>query len=269
MPIARLPGARLAYAVHGSGDPVLLIPPAGTRMAVWSRFQVPALVRAGFRVITVENRGNEPDSATTPSTVIADYVDDTAAFVNVLDLAPCWLVGASLGAMIAQELTLGHPTLVRGAALVGTRCRTDLFRAKMARAQAARMTALDMAMPSELEILTQMAQLFSSGTLSDDRSAADWYEVIKAFPLRGPGPAAQYLATITEDRAAALKAIDRPCLVVGFSEDTLTPPAQCRETAEAIPGCRYLEIPACGHFGFLEQPDEVNRALVEFLLEAC
>src|ERR1017187_4953171 len=99
-------------------------------MAVWSRFQVPALVRAGFRVITVENRGNEPDSATTPSTVIADYVDDTAAFVNVLDLAPCWLVGASLGAMIPKEMALAHPTLVRRAPLAGTRCRTVFFRAK-------------------------------------------------------------------------------------------------------------------------------------------
>src|ERR1022692_2439663 len=118
-----------------------------------------------------------------------------------------------------------------------------------------------------------MSFFFFSSRRRHTRLQGDWSSDVcssdLAFPLRGPGPAAQYLATITEDRAAALKAIDRPCLVVGFSEDTLTPPAQCRETAEAIPGCRYLEIPACGHFGFLEQPDEVNRALVEFLLEAC
>jgi pimeloyl-ACP methyl ester carboxylesterase len=269
VPIARLPGCQLEYAAYGRGDPVLLIPPAGTRMAVWSRFQIPALIQAGFRVITVENRGSESGPSLMPSTDLGDYVGDCAAFITALDLAPCRLVGASLGAMVAQELTLAYPMLVRGAALLGTRSRTDMFRARLARAHAARMTAPSLPPPSELEILTQMAQIFSSETLSDDRKAADWYEVIKAFPLRGPGPAAQYLATIIEDRRTALHGIGRPCLVVGFSEDRLTPPAQCRETADAIPACLYAEIAGCGHFGFMERPDAVNEVLVSFLRLTC
>jgi len=34
--------------------------------------------------------------------------------------------------------------------------------------------------------------------------------------------------------------------------------------AEAIPGAEYLEIERAGHFGYLEQPAEVNRVLVDF-----
>lgn len=264
MPIARLPRCRVRYAAYGHGEPVLLIPPAGTKMAIWSRFQVPALVQAGFRVITIENRGTEKYSDP-PSTDIADYVADTAAFIDALALAPCSLVGASLGAIIAQELMLACPELVRRAALLCTRSRIDLFRTKLARACAAQMASPGTSAPNEMEILMQMAQIFSSRTLLNDRDVADWYEVIKAFPLRGNGLAAQYLATIIDDRRAALAQICRPCLVVGFSEDMITPPVQCRETAEAIPGCHYEEVPGCGHFGFMEEPEIVNQVLASFL----
>ncbi|MFE6920322.1 alpha/beta hydrolase, partial [Nocardia sp. NPDC057663] len=34
------------------------------------------------------------------------------------------------------------------------------------------------------------------------------------------------------------------------------------------PGARYAEIERCGHYGYLEQPDEINRVLVGFLSAA-
>jgi pimeloyl-ACP methyl ester carboxylesterase len=43
------------------------------------------------------------------------------------------------------------------------------------------------------------------------------------------------------------------------------PPHLCAEVAEAIPDCDYVEIGSCGHLGYLERPDEVNSAIIEFL----
>ena len=37
------------------------------------------------------------------------------------------------------------------------------------------------------------------------------------------------------------------------------------EVADAIPDCDLVEIGSCGHFGYLERPDEVNAAILEFL----
>ncbi|WP_218922692.1 alpha/beta fold hydrolase [Streptomyces vietnamensis] len=34
--------------------------------------------------------------------------------------------------------------------------------------------------------------------------------------------------------------------------------------ADAIPGCDFVEIPDCGHLGYLERPYEVNAAVIEF-----
>jgi pimeloyl-ACP methyl ester carboxylesterase len=265
MPRAMVAGAEISYAVFGVGEPVILLPPAGTRAAVWQRHQVPALVAAGYRAIAVDFRGTPPLPPPTAPYDLADLVSDVAELLTMLGMAGCRFVGASLGAMVAQELALARPDLVRTAVLLGTRCRVDAFRAMLASAQATQMTAAPDSAAAEFAALSHLAQLFGARTLADDRAVAEWFELFRVFPLRGAGPAAQYRASVSADRAAALAGVRRPCLVVGFAEDVLTPPALCREVADAIPGCRYVEVADCGHFGFLERPDHVNKIALDFL----
>lgn len=252
---------RVSYQVHGTGEPVLLIAPAGTRSAVWSNFQVPALLRAGYQVITFDSRGTPPSAVPPGPYRLADLVSDTVALIDRLGLGPCRIAGASLGAMVAQELALARPDLVRAAAMLGTRCRTDFFRSVAGRVLADRIRSGEY---TDYDAVGSLLQLFSAQTLADDRAVADWYTILRTFPLRGAGAAAQYEATLVEDRRGALAGVSRPCLVIGFAEDVLTPTLLCREVAAAIPGCRYVEISGCGHFGFLERPDEVNGVLLDF-----
>jgi thioesterase CepJ len=268
MPTAIVSDAYLAYDVHGNGDPVLLIPPAGTRAGVWLTNQVPALVRAGYQAITFDNRGTAPSAVPPGPYRLADLVEDTAGLISSLELGPCRIVGASLGAMVGQELAVARPDLVRAAALLGTRCRTDFFRGAVMRAAAARIREPAAHPAADYDVLASMLQMFSARTLADDKAADDWFAVLQAFPVRGPGPAAQYEATIIPDRTAVLRAVRCPCLVVGFAEDVLTPPALCREVAAAIPGARYAEVSDCGHFGFLEEPGTVNALLTDFFESA-
>src|SRR5260370_924288 len=69
----------------------------------------------------------------------------------------------------------------------------------------------------------------------------------------------------TPDRSDALRAVPVPCRLIAFSDDLMCPPHLCAEAAEAIPDCDYVEIGSCGHLGYLERPDEVNSAIIEFL----
>jgi pimeloyl-ACP methyl ester carboxylesterase len=245
---------------------VLLVPPAGTRSAMWLLHQVPALVQAGYMAVTFDSRGMAPSEAPPGPYRLADFVADTAGLIRALGIGPCPVIGASLGAMVTQELALAHPELVSAAVMLATRGRTDFFRRTAARAAAARMR--DQAPISNYETVAQMAQMLSAATLANDLYASDWFTLLRHFPVRGPGPAAQYEATVTDDRTGALSGISRRCLVIAFSEDSVTPPAFCREVAMAIPGCSYVEIPAAGHFGFLEDPAAVNGALLDFLASA-
>ena len=68
-----------------------------------------------------------------------------------------------------------------------------------------------------------------------------------------------------QNRLPAYRGITRPAMVIGFADDRTLPPKLAREVADAIPGAEYAEVAKAGHFGYLEQPAEVNRLLVEFL----
>lgn len=261
VPVIESGKVRLAYEEYGTGEPVLLLPPAATPARVWALHQVPAIVEAGYRAITLDARGTQASPPSSPFR-LPDLIVDASLLIAELGFAPCLVVGASLGAMIGQELALANPGLVRAAVLLGTRSRTDYFRGKLTRAMAAQARSGNP--PSELDALLLLSQLFSAATLADEKAAADLLTLFRGFYSAGVGPAMQYEATIIPDRTAALRHVTRPCMVIAFAEDSFTPPEACREVAAAVPGCRYAEISGCGHFGFLERPEQVNATLIDF-----
>ena len=67
------------------------------------------------------------------------------------------------------------------------------------------------------------------------------------------------------DSCPFLKNITCPTLVVGGKQDAVTPPELLQEIADAIPQSRLAFIEKCGHLSPLEQPEEVNRLLREWL----
>ncbi len=261
----------IGHTVFGTGPPVVLLAPAATRGDIWRTHQVAPLVGLGHQVVCLDARGCPPSVSPSGPFGMSDLVADVAGVITELGGGPARVVGASLGAMVAQELCLARPDLVHSAALLGTRCRADVFRRAAARASVHRLRSgpVPTASDAESEAVSLMTQLFSPRTFDDDAAAADWLALYATFPLRGEGLAAQYQVAAdygaTTDRAAALTAIRTPCLVVGFEHDLVTPPAACRAVAGAIPGAVYREIPGCGHFGFLERPDLVNITLAGFL----
>jgi pimeloyl-ACP methyl ester carboxylesterase len=241
----------------------MLLPPAASSSGILARQQA-ALLAAGYQVVAVEQRGMAPPPATTPSGpyAMAHFVADAAALIEHLGLAPCHVVGASLGAFVAQELALTRPDLIRSSVLLGTRARTDFIRRHLAQGMAAR--TRDDTPVTELEAMCRLTLLFGQATLADEQLMSEWLELVSLFPARGVGPAAQYEATIIPDRRQALTAVRTPCLVVAFGSDLLTPPQLSREVEAAIPGCAYVEFDRLGHFGFLEDPAAVNDAIVRF-----
>lgn len=68
------------------------------------------------------------------------------------------------------------------------------------------------------------------------------------------------------DSRPGLAAISVPTLVLVGDSDPLTPLDRAREIATAIPGARLVVVPECGHGSTLEQPEAVNRALIEWLI---
>jgi 3-oxoadipate enol-lactonase len=66
---------------------------------------------------------------------------------------------------------------------------------------------------------------------------------------------------VEADFLPALADLKVPTLVICGELDQATPPALNRAIAQAIPGAKYVELPACGHCPPLEQPDAFLKAL--------
>jgi pimeloyl-ACP methyl ester carboxylesterase len=253
----------LAYDDRGTGDPVLFIAGRGGAGRTWHLHQVPAFLRAGYRAITFDNRGIGATEQAAGFGV-EQMVADTAALIEKLDAAPARIVGVSMGSFIAQELMLARPELVRSAVLMATRGRTDRTR-EFFRAAERELAQSGAALPASYAAKVRLLESFSPKTLNDDAAVRDWIDMFTMWPTKPtPGLSAQGDITPRENRLPAYRSITAPALVIGFADDVVLPPHLGREVAEALPNGRYLEIPDTGHLGFVEKPQVVNAAALEF-----
>ncbi|WP_328390468.1 alpha/beta fold hydrolase [Nocardia sp. NBC_00416] len=274
MPLATVNGISINYQVKGDrsrgtdvkggGPLVVLIMGTGSPGRVWELHQVPALLAAGYRVCTFDNRGIAPTYEAPGGMTIHEMVADTAALIEFLDEGPALVVGTSMGARVAQELALARPELVRKAVFLAGHGRLDQFQKTLSLGEH-EMDDSGVQLPAKYEAALTAVMNLSPATMADTNTARDWLDL---FEFTGgkvpPGIRAQRRMDHDFDRLHAYRGIRVPCLAVGFADDRMIPPYLAREVAEAIPGGRYQEVPDAGHYGYLERPDVVNKILLEF-----
>jgi pimeloyl-ACP methyl ester carboxylesterase len=243
-------GIQLAYQRAGHGEPVLFIMGQAAGGNVWSMYQVPALNQAGYQTITFENRGTPPSEVPPGDYSLEDLVADTEGLIEALHIGPCRVVGTSMGAFIAAELAVRRPDLVRCCVLMAVRAR------KLAQA--------GITLPGGYDSPISVLQMFSPATLNDDAVISMWLDVFEMTAGRRAAAGGQGGIDLSSDRSDTFRAVQVPCRVIAFADDLMCPPHHGVEVAEAVPDCDYLEIAACGHLGYLERPDEVNSAIIEF-----
>ncbi|AIG79225.1 LipE [Amycolatopsis japonica] len=257
-------GIRLSYNDCGDGPPVLLLTGTGAPSSVWDLHQVPALRAAGFRVITMDNRGIPPSDDGADGFTIDDLVADVAALIDYLDAVPCRIVGTSMGSYIAQEVALAHPELLESVVLMAACGKSSLVQRELAEGEA-KLIEQGIELPPGFLAAVRAMHNLGPATLADDDLTGDWLDLFAAAGSWGPGVRSQLLLSALPDRLAFYQEIKVPCHVVSFEHDLVAPPAAGLELASAIPGATYRTIPECGHFGYLENPEAVNRELIRFL----
>ncbi|OBK81636.1 alpha/beta hydrolase [Mycobacterium sp. 1164985.4] len=256
----------LAYEDRGDGQPVLFIAGQGGVGRTWDVHQVPAFRAAGYRVITFDNRGVGA-TANAEGFTTATMVSDTVELIEKLDLAPVRIVATSMGSYIAQELMLARPELVRQAALMATRGRHDRAREFFREAEEDFVDA-GLQLPPRYEAKLRLLENFSPTTLNNDEAVQDWIDTFTMWPTKStPGIRAQYGVAPSNNRLRVYKVITTPVLVIGFADDLVMPPHLSAEVADAFPNGRYREIADAGHLGFLERPQAVNSAILDFFAD--
>ncbi|MFC9234453.1 alpha/beta fold hydrolase [Streptomyces decoyicus] len=266
MPTAHLNSIRVHYEDTGSGDaPVLMIMGTGSGGQPWHLHQVPALAAAGHRVLTLTNRGIPPTDECTEGFTVMDMADDAIALIEHLGLPPTHLVGTSLGARIAAEVALGRPDLTNRLVLLAAAARDDRMRLALSAAEREMQEAGIVPPPAYRAAVKALTHL-SPTTLADDTAAGEWLDLFELYDGDGtaPGVRAQERMQPLPARLNAYASLRVPTKVISFADDLVTPPHFGAELASAIRGAQYEEIPDCGHFGYLERPEAVNRSILAF-----
>lgn len=116
-------GVTIAFDDQGEGPPVLLIHGFASNARVnWQATGwVKTLVEAGYRVLTIDNRGHgESEKLYDPAAYSAPMMaDDAARLLDHLGLPRARVMGYSMGARISAFLTIQRPDLVQAVVFGG------------------------------------------------------------------------------------------------------------------------------------------------------
>lgn len=261
MPIIQANGVELFYESIGTGEPLLLIAGFACDHTIWAKV-VPALARQ-FRVISLDNRGMGQSPASKTPASVRDMAEDAAGVLKALGLGPVHVAGHSMGGMIAQELALAHPELVRSLSLLASFAQTD------ARGSAIIESWGDM--PTKVDPLTMTTALlpwmYTNGFYSQPGVIDKLIQLIMANPYP---PSAQTIydqsraisASNTTDR---LHEITCQTLVVVGTDDILAPVSSSQDLTQGIRGSELIVLEKTGHGLLIETPEMVVRVMLGFL----
>jgi pimeloyl-ACP methyl ester carboxylesterase len=113
------PEGRLAYDDTGGVGPLVVAIPGMGDLRSEYRFLAPVLVRAGFRVVTMDLRGHGDSDATFTDVERASVGDDLLALLEELGGGPAHLIGCSFGAAAAVWAAAHAPERVLTVTLIG------------------------------------------------------------------------------------------------------------------------------------------------------
>ncbi len=110
-------GAELYYQVRGSGPTTVMIHGTGLDSGCYD--EVAEHLAGDFTVVTYDRRGyfRSPRPSGWEKTSIEEQADDAAWLLKATGNAPAIVFGSSSGTLIALDLVLRHPDVVRAAVL--------------------------------------------------------------------------------------------------------------------------------------------------------
>jgi 3-oxoadipate enol-lactonase len=171
------------------------------------------------------------------------------------------LVGASMGGYAALAMAHQEPSRVRALALVGARADADSPERRAGRADTKALIenggARALWANQRPRLLLESASDGAVHSVREQALARSNEELVSALvAIRD-----------REDRLDTLEAFGRPVLVAVGEGDQFFPPDEAQVQAQRAPRGRFRVFAGARHLPNVEQPDEFNAALAQFLAD--
>jgi pimeloyl-ACP methyl ester carboxylesterase len=247
MPFAVSSGqTRIYFDVLGTEGPhVVLIQGLGLSSTFW--FDLPRRLTVEgarpCRVVVLDNRGVGRSDRPWGPYRVGQLADDVAAVLDAAGAARAFVIGISLGGMIAQHVALRHPARVSGLGLLATTPGLPYG------VLPAPETLWDLVvLPLRRDPRAMARVLLSKKHLPQARRIlARWPEAVRAEPVVPRVFFAQLAAAAGHAAGPRLGGIRCPTAVVAGAEDNVIPPQNSAVLARRIPGAVLEILPDVGH----------------------
>ncbi|MBI5649876.1 MAG: alpha/beta fold hydrolase [Chloroflexi bacterium] len=244
----------------GAGVPLVLIHGYPLDRTLWSA-QTRAFADIA-RVIAPDLRGFGESTLPGADATMDTYADDVRALLDALGIKNAIIAGLSMGGYIAFAFYRQHAHRVRALILADTRATADTPEGKLGR-DASITLARDQGAGAIADAMVPKA--LTAQTLKSNRALTDATRDLLARQSVAAIITALGALRDRPDSTPTLAEISVPTLIIVGVEDAITPVRDAEMMRDAIRGARLAIIPNAGHLANIEQPDEFNRVVREFL----
>jgi pimeloyl-ACP methyl ester carboxylesterase len=260
-------GVTYAYRELGpkGGIPVIFFVHLAATLDNWDPRIVDPIAKE-HHVIAFDNRGVGASSGQVPDSIEA-MADDAYTFIRAIGFDRVDIFSFSMGGMIAQDLVLKHPDLVRKLILTGTGPRGgkdidkvvgttywDILRATLTRSD-----------PKEFLFFNRDATGKPAARAFVNRLRERTVDRDKSMSTKGFRTQLKAIQRFGRFTPSDLSKITQPTLIANGDNDRMVPSVLSEDLHRRISGSELVIYPDSGHGGIFQFHDTFAPVAVEFL----
>ncbi|MTH52061.1 alpha/beta fold hydrolase [Bacillus mangrovi] len=246
----------ITYTDDGVGDPVVFIH-GFTGSADYWKYVLPELAKK-HRVLAVNLKGHGGSSTAKEEYGVEEMAEDIKLVLDDLDIQTASVFGHSLGGYVTLAFAEKYPDRLNSFGLIHSTGFPDDEEGKLAREAAIRKI--------ETEGIHGFIDQLVPKLFAPENGKAEEEDFTKQIGYHTPpagATAALQAMKVRPDRRAVIDASHVPVLLLAGEKDQVVPPEKTF-TSEA-PHIHSAVLSDSGHMGMLEQPEEFNHILINFL----
>ncbi len=262
MAIINFESNSIYFEEHGKGSPLLLI--AGLASDSQSWLPVIDKFAKHFRVIIFDNRGVGRSSKDDSGITIETMTDDCVKLMRHLKLSSVYLLGHSMGGMIAMDLAIRYPKMVDKLMLEATAPKingrnTELFYDWV--------SYLKAGMDRHLWFRNVFYWIFSSEFFEDKEmlTHALTMAVDYPYPQSDTSFENQVKAISAFDCISEINRIKSPALIIYGEDDMLFPSSETAELFKPVARAQTITISKASHSIHMENPKDFMNSVIKFI----
>jgi len=255
--------ARTGMICSGSPSlcPVILIHGVGLNSSIWMP-QIKALA-GDYRVVAFDLLGHGESSLPPEDVTLGDLTDQLHAIMNINGFAKAHLVGHSMGAVVALDYALTHPTWVLSIiGLNAVYCRSPSQRA------AVETRSRDLVFnPSRAFVDQTIERWFGTPDGPVSEKAEPIRSMLNGVSMEGYGRVYRLFAQSDDAHRHSLQDLRPPAMFLTGSDDPNSTPAMSEAMAAAAPYGSVHIFPGLRHLMAWTEPDVINPVITSFLAD--